>query len=100
MKVVDIKDIEDCFDGSFIKELLLDDEMNKDFVKSLAELGELKYFADFSRPFFKLRVGKQAELKGVEGNRTLRVLLYSEKGKVWLDSLIDWICGRSRQGCM
>ena len=91
MSVVEIRDIEDCFDGSFIKELLLDQEIDEHFIELLGEIGDLRYFPEFARPFFKTRVPKVAEIKGVQGNRTLRVLLYDKTGKEWLDMFVDRI---------
>ena len=54
MRVVHVKDIEDCFDGSSIKEFELDEKISKDFIKKLGQGYCLEYFSDFARPFFKI----------------------------------------------
>ena len=77
MKVVDVKHVEDCFDGSLIKELLLDSEITKELIFALGEGGTVQYFGHFARPFFKIRVEGLYDLKGIEGNRTMRVHLKS-----------------------
>jgi hypothetical protein len=77
MRVIEIKDVEDCFDGSFIKELLFDREITKELVFHLGRLGDIQYFDTFARPFFKIRVKSKYDLKGIVGNRTLRIHLKS-----------------------
>lgn len=85
MKVIKIKELEDCFDGSFIKEVLLDDIVSKDFIFCMGKEGELQYYPSFARPFYKIEVPGKYIIKGVEGNNTIRVILnrrdiaYAEK---------------------
>ena len=64
MKVVKIKHIEDCFDGSFIKELLLDRVITKPYLNNLGKLGVMKYYATFARPFYRIDFEK-SYIKGV-----------------------------------
>jgi len=75
MKILEIKQIEDCFDGSFIKEILFDTPISKDFIRHLGKAGTLRYYATFARPFFKVFKPGNYEFKGVEGNCTIRILL-------------------------
>jgi hypothetical protein len=75
MKVVKIKHVEDCFDGSFIKEVLFDEIVTSDFIHHLRKTGELQYFPTFARPFYKLDAWGEYILKGVEGNNTARLIL-------------------------
>jgi hypothetical protein len=93
MKIAEIKHIEDCFDGSFIHEILFDAEITSEFIQSLATHGELHYYPSFARPFFRLVVPSQFTLKGVEGNRTVRVLSYEKDLKVMLEHLTRCIAG-------
>ncbi|MCP4219927.1 MAG: hypothetical protein GY765_35175, partial [bacterium] len=44
MKVLEITHIEDCFDGSFIKELHLDEPVTEAFIYHLEPMGNLQYF--------------------------------------------------------
>ncbi|MBN1191756.1 MAG: hypothetical protein JXA46_18540 [Dehalococcoidales bacterium] len=73
MEVIKTKNVEDCFDGSVIKELQLSENMLKEQVYTLAKGGEIQYFAQFSRPFFKIRVSGVYDLKGIVGNNTVRI---------------------------
>ena len=75
MKVIEIKHVEDCFDGSLIKELLLSEEITKEFIHKLAMDDFLQYFPHFARPFFKIRKNGTYDIKGIEGNNTMRIHL-------------------------
>lgn len=88
MKVLNVNDIEDCVDGSFIKEIVLDREVAKDFILYLGKMGRMQYFPDFSRPFFKISAGGMA-LKGVQGNKTIRVILFEKEKLEFLKDLIN-----------
>lgn len=78
MKIINVKEVEDCFDGSFIKEVLFDDVVTKDFIDYLGKAGQLEYFPNFARPFYKVDVAKKYIVKGVEGNKTARIILYRD----------------------
>lgn len=73
MRVIDAKHVEDCFDGSLIKELLLSEAITKAFIFALGKEGHVQYFPHFARPFFKIRVHRLYDVKGIEGNNTMRV---------------------------
>ncbi|MFH0733284.1 MAG: hypothetical protein V1773_03450 [bacterium] len=75
MKVMQIKHVEDCFDGTLIKELLLDCEITKEIVFKLGQKGDVQYFDHFERPFFKIRVKGLYDIKGIAGNLTIRIHL-------------------------
>ncbi|PKK88810.1 MAG: hypothetical protein CVV64_17145 [Candidatus Wallbacteria bacterium HGW-Wallbacteria-1] len=75
MKITEKKQVEDCFDGSLIFELRLSGEITEEMILTLGKTGNLQYFPHFARPFFKLRVAGLYDLKGIEGNRTLRIHL-------------------------
>lgn len=76
MEVLKIKELEDCFDGSFIKEALLDGRVSQELIYYLGKGAELHYYPTFARPFFKIYLAGKYTLKGVEGNDTIRLILY------------------------
>jgi hypothetical protein len=76
MKVVKIKELEDCFDGSFIKEVYFDEVVTKEFIFYMEKYGKLQYYPDFARPFYKIECKSKFILKGVEGNDSARLILY------------------------
>ena len=75
MKVIASKEIENCFEGSNIRELLFDENISKSFILHFKEKGRLQYFPSFSRPFFKIDVKDKFIIKGVEGFKTSRIIL-------------------------
>lgn len=88
MTILDIKHIEDCFDGSSVKELLLSSPITSTLIQDLGSKGHLQYFPHFARPFFKLRITNKVDLKGIEGNNTIRIRLRMPLEKN-LQDLID-----------
>lgn len=79
MNVAEVKHVEDCFDGSLVKELLLTDEISKEQIFAIGQDGDMQYFAHFEKPFFKIRVRGLFDLKGIEGNKSVRVHLKNPK---------------------
>jgi hypothetical protein len=76
MKVIAVKHIEDCFDGSYIHEILFDAQITRGFIEALRPVSQLQYYPTFARPFFKALFGGRFTLKGVEGNRSARILSF------------------------
>ncbi|MET1254735.1 hypothetical protein [Aliikangiella maris] len=73
MKIKESRPIKNCFDGSFMKEIVLDEPVDKAFIDYLGLTGELEYFGGFARPFYRIQRKQGYLLKGVEGNDYLRV---------------------------
>lgn len=92
MNVVDTKHVEDCFDGSLIKEVLLSDKVVKDQIFSMGKGGYVQYFPDFPKPFYKVRVEGVFDVKGIEGNRTMRVHI-KEPEEFPLEKFIEFLTG-------
>lgn len=67
--------IEDCFDGSFRKEIHLDQPISEPFIRYLGNMGVLQYFPHFPRPFFRVDA-PTFMLKGIQDNATMQLLLY------------------------
>jgi hypothetical protein len=74
MIVRTVKQVEDCFDGSFIKEFILSEPSDEDFMRKLSRGCALDYYPDFPRPFFRIENRGVWVIKGVEGSESLRVL--------------------------
>jgi len=75
IKIIEEKHVEDCFDGSSIFELMLSEEITKELIFTLRRNGTMQYFDNFERPFFKIRVLHMYDIKGIEGNKTMRIHL-------------------------
>ncbi len=76
--IVTIRDIEDCLDGSYIKELQLSHEITEAFIKALGSIGDLQYFPHFPRPFFRVDA-KGVMFKGIQSNDTIRVVIWEQE---------------------
>ena len=76
MKILGISEIENCFDGTFMKEVLFDREVNKEFIFFLGEYGSLNYFPDFPKAFFQLDCPDKFIIKGIEGLNKAKLILY------------------------
>ena len=91
MNVVDEIKTEDCFDGSTVFKFCFDQIIGRNEIMQLKQLGELDYFPDFPRPFFRLRGTRGFQVKGVEGERDCQVILPKEGKEVARDLFIRWI---------
>jgi hypothetical protein len=90
MKVIGVKDVEDCFDRLLIKEIRVDAPLCKSTVLRLGEGGTVNYFEEFPRPFFKVRVSGCFDIKGIAGNKHFSVHLKDPR-KFSLDRFIGFV---------
>ncbi len=74
MKILQMRDADDCFDGSFMKEAILEQPATESFILYLGGFGELQYYSDFKRPFFRLDIPQKLILKGIQGMPKLTVI--------------------------
>lgn len=91
MKVDKIKKIEGCLEGTNVKDVLLTEEVDKQFVDYLAGLGKLIYFEGSGKPFYKVIVRGQYSIKGAVGNHTCRLILPSINSEEMLNSFINFV---------
>ena len=88
MNIVEIKHVEDCFDGSCIKELVLNEPISKEFIFLLGKCGTLSYFKDFASPFFRVSFDNNFYIKGVQGNDSARLHIRDNDD---INTLINYI---------
>ena len=74
MKVIAKKRVEECLDGTIIKEFRLNTVVTKELIHFLGTMGNLDYYGHFPRPFYRITQRGAFILKGVEGNATFQVL--------------------------
>lgn len=91
MKIVEVRDVEDCFDGSFVKEVLFNDIITSDFINYLCKEGEFQYHKSFARPFFKIDNPGKYIVMGVEGNKTVKIVLYRKNIDESLKYFLNYI---------
>jgi hypothetical protein len=74
MELINIKKVEDCFDGSVIFEYYFNEEVKEGHMKKLGNTGRLNYYPDFHRPFFKIITSDGLQIKGIIGDKSFQVL--------------------------
>lgn len=92
MKIVESLMVRDCLDGSMFKDLVLDAPISRAFIRSLASLGDLEYFAHLPRPFFRLTHSGEFVLKGVQGNTRFQVMFVHNAAE-WEERLRRHVAG-------
>ena len=90
MQIEKIIAVDDCFDGTMIKEITFSSVITKEMIFILGKDGNIQYFPDFARPFFKIRKRGIYDLKGIEGNKTMRV--HIKQPEIYnIDDFIDLV---------
>ncbi len=83
MKIVSSQKIEDCFDGSVIYEYIFDVVWDYKKLLVFKHFGELEYYKDFPRPFFRILNSSGLNIKGVGGGNSCRVI-FPKKDRIIL----------------
>ncbi|OFX77621.1 MAG: hypothetical protein A2X12_06285 [Bacteroidetes bacterium GWE2_29_8] len=78
MNIEKIINIEDCFDGSYIREFVFNKDITYDFVNMIKKDGELYLYDKFPRPFFKIDIIEKCLIKGIIGNKSLKIHFYKQ----------------------
>ncbi len=73
--VSDIREVENCFDGSFIKEVELNEPLNEQIMHRMARGARLAFYPEFPRPYFRIERKRAFVVQGVLGNRVFRATL-------------------------
>ena len=67
MRLLESTRLEDCFDGSAVFRYRTAQPWTAEAIRSLAQLGELDYFRDFPRPYYRVRSSSGLLIRGLEG---------------------------------
>jgi hypothetical protein len=73
-RVIAIRKVEECLDGTTIKEFELAAPMTEAVMRRIASEGKLKYFPDFPRPYFRIDRSGAYVIQGVIGMCSFRVV--------------------------
>jgi len=83
MKPVRKELLEGCLPSAPEYRYVLSEPWTAELIAALRRLGQLDYYADFPRPFFRLRMANGVQMKGIEGEPLCRVLFPGEAaGKI------------------
>lgn len=88
MKVLRIKNIQNCRQLVIMCDVILDCEITKPIIDYLSLLGTCEYFSTFPKPFFKINLSSNHLLKGAEGNKSLRIVLLDSASIECLNGII------------
>ncbi len=80
--ILQIKEIEDYFDGTYIKEIMLDAKIQKDLVLYLGKKGTIYYYEEDPHPFFIILIKGEYDIKGIVGEYTLRIHLADTQSQI------------------
>ena len=75
MHIVEIMKLEDCFDGSAVCRYRFEAVWTREEILALRSVGEVQYFPDFPRPYFRMSSAQGLIVQGVEGELSCRVTL-------------------------
>jgi len=75
MKLIEVRKVEDCFDGGLRLEYRFDGEIAEPLMRGLATGARLDYFPDFPKPFFKIIRRDGVQIKGILGTADIEVFL-------------------------
>ncbi len=78
MEKIEKKIVRQCMSGSIIVSYKMFEDINKDFVNYLAQLGELTIYDDIPEPFFKVEIkgyGPKATISGIINRENIRFVI-------------------------
>jgi hypothetical protein len=73
--ITGVEKVEDCLDGTSVYTYVLLEAWSAQTIARLEELGDLDYFPDFPRPYFRVHGNNGLVMEGVEGETSCRVTL-------------------------
>lgn len=71
--IKEIQPLEDCFDGSFSRNLLLNRPLSREEIEKLCASLPSLYLKDIPRPFFRLNIEDQFIVKGIQGENSMEI---------------------------
>lgn len=80
--------LEDCFDGSLIKQFELNQPLNESMMQLMAAQSRLDYHKHFPRPYFRIEKPHHWVIQGVLGEQSFRVT-FSHKARERGPSLLQ-----------
>lgn len=73
MKLLEIKKMEDCFDGSLVYCYEFSKVVTELLMRAMVNNGKLDYFPEFAKPFFKIFTSEGLQIKGILGENNIEV---------------------------
>lgn len=90
MKVIHVKTIEGCLEGTNVKDIIWSKPISREFLDYLSLLGKMILNEGSGKPFYKIIVRGQYSIKGIVGADSSRIILPTEQNSELLNSLIKY----------
>lgn len=87
MKVASINFVEDCLDGTALRDIVLDGLVDEVLIAGLSARGQIDVYAHFPIPYFRGSVGTVGVM-GTSGSASFRVVLPAEQPEAALCTLV------------
>jgi len=91
MKVLRVKNINDCFESTNVRDAIVDSPITKKFIDYIGKMGKLIYETSLAKPYFKVIVRAKYTIKGSQGNKTIRMMFPDEAGDYYVDEIVQYI---------
>jgi len=72
-RIVSIRELDDCVDSAVVKEFTIAPVVDERLMRAMVDGGELQYFPNFPRPYFRIDKQRAYVIQGVVGNDHFRV---------------------------
>ncbi len=91
MKVLRVKNINDCFESTNVRDAIIDAPISRNFIDYLGKMGKLIYETSLEKPYFKVIVRSKYTIKGSQGNKTIRMMFPENAGDKYVAEIVDYI---------
>ena len=92
MKIIEYKKVEDCLEGTNVRDILLNSDVTKELIDYLGNYGKALFYSELPKPMYKIIFKGKFTLKGVCGYSIIRVMLpmgESDSSLIELEKLIN-----------
>ena len=97
MKIVAVREVEDCFDNTVSRDVVFDQVTDLEFIVSLGKIGRLRYYHNLAKPFWRLQVESLFTLKGIQRNNVARLVFKKGHYAESIEMLVDAVNRYSRE---
>jgi hypothetical protein len=91
VKILKVKRIEGCLEGTNVRDVLLDLPVNIDFLHFLETYGKLNLKTEMKKPYYVFIVRGKYTIKGSVGNKTFRLILPQDGDYNYISEISEFI---------
>jgi hypothetical protein len=98
MNILYVKKLEECLDRTMIFEYGFSAPVSEADIRRLGRGGDLSYFPEFARPFFKLVTSDGVQIKGIVGDVSVQVVFPAAIDAAGRDAFGPRLAGLEAEG--